>query len=175
MKDDIRAVVAVHRPANFNTAASLALLQEEVAITHKEVKKPEFSFHHRINVKMPLPLPAPPGVDKPSATIVLVDKKLTEGKTHDHKLDALRAFRRAKGLCVRCDEKGSKVHHCSTHVQLHVVQELPELFNLEDFDELQQGAPTAEQIFLAISQDAVTGHEGPRTMRLKGVFKTERY
>ncbi|WVZ95473.1 hypothetical protein U9M48_041234 [Paspalum notatum var. saurae] len=43
----------------------------------------------------------------------------TRVRTADDKLVALRAFRRAKGLCMHCAEKWSKEHRCPPTVQLH--------------------------------------------------------
>jgi hypothetical protein len=42
-------------------------------------------------------------------------------------------------------------------VQLHVVQELLELFNLEEIDILSSPSDSEEQLFLAISKEAVLG------------------
>jgi len=54
---------------------------------------------------------------------------------------------------------------------LHLVQELLELFNLEDVDQLVESAAGNEQLFLAISQDAVQGILGSRTMKLQGTIQ----
>lgn len=42
LKDEIRAVVLVHNPSNLDTAASIALLQEE---TSKDVSRKDFNKH----------------------------------------------------------------------------------------------------------------------------------
>ena len=47
------------------------------------------------------------------------------------KLATLKRFRRAKGLCDLCAENWSRDHRCAATVQLHVVQELLELFSLD--------------------------------------------
>jgi hypothetical protein len=57
---------------------------------------------------------------------------------------ALRAFRRAKHLCVRCAEKWSRDHKCFPTVQLHAVQEVLDLFNLEDIDTLSASSESSE-------------------------------
>jgi hypothetical protein len=49
-----------------------------------------------------------------------------------------------------------------------VVQELLKLFNLEEIDVLSSSSEQSEQLFLALFDEAATGNEGPRTMRLKG-------
>jgi len=88
----------------------------------------------------------------------------------DAKLAALRAYRRAMGLCYKCAEKWSRDHKCSPIVQLHAVQELWELFQLEDMyvDSHSMPAESSEQLFLAISKAAVTGQGAPRTMKFLG-------
>jgi hypothetical protein len=45
-----------------------------------------------------------------------------------HDFQALRALRRAKGLCIRYGAKWSRDHKCSEVVQLHLVQELLGMF-----------------------------------------------
>ena len=54
---------------------------------------------------------------------------------------------------------------------MHLVQELLELFNLEDVDQLVESAAGNEQFFFAISQDAVQGILGSRTMKLQGTIQ----
>ncbi|KAL5651409.1 hypothetical protein ACJX0J_036867 [Zea mays] len=47
-----------------------------------------------------------------------------------NKLEALKAYRRAKGLCFKCGEKWGHNHRCLTSVLLHFVEEMrvPSLF-----------------------------------------------
>jgi hypothetical protein len=90
-------------------------------------------------------------VDKQATPILQEEKKICEGKTVEEKMAALRAFRRAKHLCVCCAEKWSRDHKCSPAVQLHVVQEVLDLFNLEDIDTLSAPSESSEQLFLVVS------------------------
>jgi hypothetical protein len=90
-------------------------------------------------------------VDKQATPILQEEKKFCEGKTVEEKMAALRAFRRAKHLCVRCAEKWSRDHKCSPAVQLHAVQEVLDLFNLEDINTLSAPSESSEQLFLAVS------------------------
>jgi len=55
-------------------------------------------------------------------------------------------------------------------VQLHVVQELWELFQLEDGHTEQQSSPAdnSEELFLAISKAVVMGVDAPRAVKLLG-------
>ena len=120
IRHDIRSVVAVHRPVDFDTAASLALLQEQVVDPHsyRDIKKPDASASARPYAKGPHPLPTPPSIPDQCATPVLpAEKQLCEGKTPEQRLVPLRAFCRAKGLCLKCAEKWSRDHiffyHCT--------------------------------------------------------------
>lgn len=54
------------------------------------------------------------------------------------------------------------------HVCAPTVQELLELFNLESVDDLEIHSDLSEQMFLAVSQDALQGIEGPKTMKFHG-------
>jgi len=84
----------------------------------------------------------------------------------------MRAYRRARGLCTKCAEKWSYGHQCSSTVQLHVLQELWELFQLEEEEEddsSDQHVPDPSgQLCMVLSQAAVTGQEGPKTMCMVG-------
>jgi hypothetical protein len=42
----------------------------------------------------------------------------------DEKLEALRSFRKSKGLCFTCGDKWSHTQKCSAQVPLHVLEEL---------------------------------------------------
>ena len=47
-------------------------------------------------------------------------------------MQALKNYRRAKGLCFTCGERYSREHKCPPTVQLHLVQEMIELMQLQD-------------------------------------------
>jgi hypothetical protein len=54
---------------------------------------------------------------------------------------------------------------------LNAVQELLEVFNLEKLDNVSVHSEQQDQLFMAISQEAVGGTDGPRTMKLRGVLQ----
>jgi hypothetical protein len=103
-------------------------LQEDVGGTIKPSRRNESFSGAKSIPRNPLPLPPPPHIDKQAISILLEEKKLCDGKSPEDRMAALRAFRRAKGLYIRCAEKWSREHKCVATVQLHVVQELFELF-----------------------------------------------
>jgi hypothetical protein len=170
LRDDIRSVVALHRPSSFDAAATLALLQDDVGVNDRSRRKMDYHSAARQPPRGPLPLPPPPRIDKQPLPVLPDEKKLCEGKSPEERMAALRSYRKAKGLCIRCAERWSREHKCAASVQLHVVQELLELFNMEDLEKLSSASDQQDFLFMAISQEAVTGTEGPRTMRLQGTI-----
>jgi hypothetical protein len=97
--------VLVQRPANLDTAYTLTLLQEEVdSARRKDFKRVDYSFKARSSSgDSPLPLPSPPVKMDKSQSNAHTDKKASEqvqsGNQYDSKVAALRAYRRACGLC----------------------------------------------------------------------------
>jgi hypothetical protein len=55
LREDIRAVVLIHRSENLDTASSLALLQEELTVDlmRKEPRRSEGSSSYRFNSRVP--------------------------------------------------------------------------------------------------------------------------
>ena len=111
LRSDIRASVLVQRPSTLDSACSLALLQEEVAspARQQDLCRPEASFQWKPPPpRTPLPLPAPPRVDKSAlASSSAVDDKHNQdiGRPPADKFAALKAYRRARGLCDKCAER----------------------------------------------------------------------
>jgi hypothetical protein len=163
LRTDIRVVVAMQRPQTLNTAYSLALLQEEVSEPAKKSEYPKFgnALGFKNNLRNALPLPRPPQAqaDKPPEQAAVLVKAAT---TTTDKLSELRQYRRAQGLCDRCAEKWFRGHKCPATVQLHVMQELWNLFGIAD--ESESIEETLEQL-LALSSDARMGSRGPRSIQ----------
>jgi hypothetical protein len=136
LRDDIKSIVLVQHPQDLDTAFVLSALQEEVGDTHRrrEFKRLESGFHSKPPSKNPLPLLAPPrdklALQYSTADTRSVDTSRATSPT-DSKAAALRAYRRALGLCYKCSEKWSKKNKCSPTVQLHTVQELWIYFKLK--------------------------------------------
>lgn len=75
----------------------------------------------------PLPLPPPPWKGEKQTTLG-EDRRGANSKNMEDKWSTLRAYQRARGLCIKCAEKWSKDPHCADSVQLNTVQENIELF-----------------------------------------------
>jgi hypothetical protein len=124
LKDDVKAVVLVQRLADHDTAYTLALLQEEADSAHRQdFRRTDYAFKTKSNlVASPLPLPPPPPRSDKSVGGALLDKRVAEqvqtANQSDNKVAALRAYRRARGLCQYCAEKYVRGHKCAPTVQL---------------------------------------------------------
>ena len=76
----------------------------------------------------------------------------------------LKAYRRALGLCYKCNAKWSKDHRCSPEV-LHAVEALWELLDPDVVPAAESSDdPPSEQVFLAISKSTVFGVPAARTI-----------
>ena len=133
LSGDVRSAVLIQRPPDLDTACVLALLQEEVSDVDKrrEFHKADYSNTSKATLPGPLPLPAPPKNDhKLQATFNEARGHVSAAgnQPFDGKLAALCAYKCAKGLCVKCAEKWSRWHQCPESIQLHVLQEVWDLF-----------------------------------------------
>lgn len=170
LRPDIRAVVLVQRPPDLDTACSLALLQEEVVDGVFRDASPSHAPRppdvHK-NSSIPLPLPPPP--TRVAVSAGATDRRGTEGARADNsKIKALRDYRRAPGLCFKCGERWGHDHTCPTSVQLHVVEELLELFGLNTvFDNAASSSTDTPEIVMAISRPAVSGGVSAKAFQLQ--------
>ncbi|CAO2169428.1 unnamed protein product [Urochloa humidicola] len=174
LKEEYRSTVLMHRPSDLDAAYVLAQLQEEVDDPgpKKDYKRTDYSYSNKPPVKPALPLPSPPAVALKNSSGIDSKKPADNFRSSsaEDKWRALKSLRRAKGLCQYCAEKWSRDHKCADSVQLHVMQELLEIFQVED-DSVSSsgGAPEGgNQLFLTLSMAAVSGTPAPRTICLSG-------
>lgn len=100
--------------------------------------KPEFPNIGRQIPKGAYPLLPPPRQDPRTSTPAADDRRGTEtarASSSLDKIEALKRYRMATGLCKICAEKWFKGHKCNPSIQLHVVEELWALFNDADLSE----------------------------------------
>lgn len=145
LRADTRAVIMVQRPADLDTACSIALLQEEVAEgeayspprlpEHKYVKFPARGFSQSQHSTPVTP------------TSRAMDSRGIDAARNsaEDKLIALRNYRKAKGLCYKCGERWGKEHTCPSSVQMHVVEELLALFSEEEITGNSSAAANSEE------------------------------
>lgn len=133
LRPDIRAVVLVQRPPDLDTACSLALLQGEVddgvfgaTISTPELRPPDAPSRGGA------PLPLPPQRPRVAQASVSTDcRDIDAARADTAKIKTLRDYRRDRGLCFKCGERWGHENVCLTSVQLHVVEELLELFSVD--------------------------------------------
>lgn len=186
LRGDIRVVVLVHRPKNLDTASSLALLQEDALQIHckKEWKKPE--AHNAGNLVSVItsrsmvkggaqPLPLPHGTNTSKTPVGGLINQNTGSRKMEDKFSAIKAYRRANGLCYKSGDKWSPNNHtCSNSVPLHLVEEIWAIMNEEEDTEVLNSIDSENQMgssqehLMAISKQAIDGTETKKTIRLKG-------
>lgn len=181
LRADIQAVVLVQRPPDLDTACSLALLQEEVVHgAFGDARSPSTSRPPDAQPRGGAPLPLPPPPTRPTPPAIATNRRGVEGAHADGarpgdtradtaKVKALRDYRRARGLCFKCGERWGHDHVCPTSVQLHVVEELWELFGINamvDGDDPAQPQDTQETV-CAISRSALSGGVSGKAFQLR--------
>lgn len=177
LRNDIRAVVKVQRPPDLDSACALALLQEEVIDSLKPTGSRYHDMHHR---GRPLPLPAPP---QNRGVLQNVTNTFAEGKpidaakeNYDHgsKLQTLKAYRRARGLCFKCGERWGQDRTCPATIQLHIVEELldflgADALGIQDQTAVSQPAEHLCTVSLqALSEKLLDISSSPSVLQLQG-------
>ncbi|CAD6230095.1 unnamed protein product [Miscanthus lutarioriparius] len=153
LRPEIRSVIIVQRPQSLDAACTLALLQEEAGVGGtKDSSRSSSVPAYKPNLKNAMPLPLLPAATKTQAVVAAPAQSDAESK-----LSALKAYRRAMGLCFKCGLKWSKDHKCSQEV-LHAVQDIWESLSAIGAPLPGEDVSTApEQLFLAISSAVTSG------------------
>lgn len=101
LKEEIRAPISLHRPTDVDAASALALLQEQELENAKKKNLAKGDVQYK---------PWKPGGE------VRNNPRKQEGNAKfiqgDDKLETLKSFRKANGLCYRCGEKWGHNHKC---------------------------------------------------------------
>lgn len=175
---DIRVVVLIQRPPNLDTACSLALLHEEVADGENTLcAAPNRAPVPRVMGVSTLTFPL--GTAKLSASATKSEDhkgtKAARAGAESSKIGALRSFRRSRGLRFKCGERWGKDHTCPTIVQMHVVEELWELFAAEEVhaDTKPESNELDEDNLCTISKQAVDGSAGLGVLQLHAWIQGE--
>lgn len=181
LQRDIRAAVVLHHLVDLVTAVDLALLQEEVLDScRREARRTDYVPGAHPIPRMALPLLPPPG-QKP--LIMPPPTKVDERRVVDpqrqqpqeDKIAALRAYRRARGLCFTYGERWGRVHRCGPTVQLHVVEELLAMVQGSESEATQSIKAESEggSNLMHLSAAAVEGSLGAKSMRLQGWIQNQ--
>jgi hypothetical protein len=128
LKTEIKAAIKLHRPRSVDAALSLAKTQEELlGETNKKPYQKQFSKEGYKGVsKVPYQGKGILGA------VPDENKKLEEKPRWEERFDSLKAARRARGECFKCGEKFGLGHKCPKSVQIHVLEELLEVLQLQE-------------------------------------------
>ncbi|XP_021317789.1 uncharacterized protein LOC110435983 [Sorghum bicolor] len=169
LREDIRAVILVARPASLDAAYTLASLQEEAGgPVRTRDRRTDFSKFSAGRGGLGSPMPqGRMADDKPSGS---------KFSSPEDKLSSLKNFHRARGLCIRCGEKWAPGHKCSSQPQLHALQEVWELFqdSFQDeeedphSDDQEPAVDAPSHLFFTCSAAAVQGQSSLHTMQFSG-------
>lgn len=153
LKYNVRMIVAVQRPADLDSAYSIAAVQEEMGELEADFalygKRSSSQFYRSDRV------PAAKSFEEPKST------ERAKPPSSDDKLATLKAYRRAKGLCFICGERWGREHKCNTTVQLHVVQEMLEFCALNSPD-----SDDSDMDLMLLSADTQTATGGSGAIKL---------
>jgi hypothetical protein len=87
----------------------------------------------------------------------------------DNNVAALRAYCCAWGLCQCCVEKYSRGHKCASTMELHVVQKLWGLFNVEsDSESAIVDSDSDAQVNMLLSQEVISSNCATNTLKFMG-------
>ncbi|XP_066365145.1 uncharacterized protein [Miscanthus floridulus] len=120
----------------------------------------------------PLPLPPPPPrADKPMVPVAAAQTRATASASNQT-MAAVKAYRRALGLCFKCNAKWSKDHVCAPKV-LHAVDALWESISFEDsLANSIEEFPHPEQCCLALSKSALSGVPTSHSICFAGLLQS---
>lgn len=165
LKTEIKAAIKLHRPGTVDAALSLAKTQEELLmeVNLKAYHKTTIKESFKNNFKVPS---LAKGILGPPPDEI---KKTEERPKWEEQYDSLNAARRARGECFKCGEKFGPGHKCPKAVQLHVLDELLEVFQFSDEPGQVEESSSDEELLL--SENALFGTEGKRTIWLQGLIQ----
>lgn len=151
LQPQVRMQVALQQPSDLDAAYELALLHESISNSSSQAnqsqRRPSFSSAVS-SVKSTFPRAAEERKAVPDNP---------KSATTDDKWSALRAYRRAKGLCFMCGEKWGRDHQCKQSVSLHVVQEMVEFYQCTAAE--HPGTDSEEEVNLMALSDAAQGRK----------------
>lgn len=97
LRKEIWVDVSLHRLVDFDTATSLALLQEDISANHK-FRRHESPGALELMTRSQLPLPPPPRNDKVAPANSTEELKLSEGKLTEERDGRVASLSEIKGL-----------------------------------------------------------------------------
>jgi hypothetical protein len=165
LRHDIKSIVMIQRPKDLDTAYVLAQLQDEIGATHKprEFSKFDPRAYSKSSQRVPMPLPPPPTGGPTTRPEVK-----TPTTAQPDRLSSVYAYRKAKGLCYKCGLAYSRGHTCSDTVQLHMVEELWQQFQLPQEDNVSEAGQSETLNCLHLCQSLSRDDRQSKSMRFVG-------
>ncbi|WVZ50251.1 LOW QUALITY PROTEIN: hypothetical protein U9M48_001525 [Paspalum notatum var. saurae] len=172
LRPELKAAVLMQQPSDLDTAYILSQLQEEVTgASCKDSRRPDAYSNFKPVGRGPYPLPLPPPKQVCHGQRIGVPWTLHIFVLHMTKWPLCGHTGVPRGYVSVAQRNGLVITNALPSVQLHVLQEVWDLFQIED-DQLSQPAdqPSEQdsQLFLTLSAAAAQGTEGPRTVRFHG-------
>lgn len=168
LKTEIKIAIKLHKPRTVDAALSLAKTQEELLneVGKKGYSKTVFKEPYKPQGK---PSYKGKGILGPTPE---EPKKVEEKPKWEDRFESHKSARRARGECFKCGEKWGPGHKCPKSVQLYILEELLEVFQIGDANEgeAEEGDSGSEEE-LVISECAMTGSSGRKTIRLEGLIQ----
>lgn len=99
-----------------------------------------------------------------------------EPKKTDDKLEARKAYRKAKRLCFTCGEKWNHTHKCPAHIPLHIMEELLEVLHsdYEDTESSRHSSSSSDDDLMLLEAVDTSSHQRQRrTIRLHGLVEKQ--
>lgn len=169
LRDDIRSAIHLHCPQDLDTASLLALMQEEDLENKKSLSlSNEPKHHYKFSGRPSSSYSSDRNVEKQSGRIE--GSKKPDTTKWENRLDALKAYRRSKGLCFTCGEKYSKSHKCPEKIPLHVIEELMEILPISDAadDDFSDGGSDPDDLMMIAATITPNEAKKKHTIRLQG-------
>lgn len=171
LKTEIKAAIKLQKPRSVDAALFLAKTQEELLgeMNKKAPVRQTFKESYRTFNKTPYQGKGILGATPEEG------KKLEEKPKWKERFDSLKSARRARGECFKCGENYAPGHKCPKSVQLHVSEELLEVLQLQESDEMEkeEGNESSEEKELVLSECALSGVIGKKTIRLQGLIQNQ--
>lgn len=170
LKTEIKTTIKLHKPRTVDLTLSLAKTQEELLL---ESSRKNYSKEGYKDAYKPVIKPVYQGKGILGASPEEA-KKPEEKPKWEERFDTLKAARRARGECFKCGEKYGLGHKCPKSVQLHVLEELLEVLQLQE--DGSQGDDEEEHKSdeeLVLSEFAVAGTMGRKTIRFHGMIQKQ--
>lgn len=167
LKPEIQSAILLHKTRTVDSVLPLAQTQEDLLEEPKQTMVGRYKSEYKSVYKPAITSKGILGA-APEHRIVTEEKAKLE-----QKMDALKAIRKAKGLCFKCGEKYHRGHKCAPSPQLQLIEELLLLLDVK----LEAGADPEEddsdsdtEGLMHLSECATAGTTTRKTIRLHAML-----